>query len=100
MSLIVHALSQFGIRLSDIRPLSTSEPFQPEHAQNSASSTSKPVLNPEAFLSQSFQLHENDELDSREGSGKSLPRLVRKGNLSHPPLIFEFTKAFVSRPEQ
>ncbi|KAB2615201.1 hypothetical protein D8674_021789 [Pyrus ussuriensis x Pyrus communis] len=31
MSLIVQALSQSDIHLPDLRPLSTSEPLQPEH---------------------------------------------------------------------
>ncbi|TQE00771.1 hypothetical protein C1H46_013566 [Malus baccata] len=50
MSLIVKALSESDIHLPDIRTPSTSKPFQPEHAQNSAPSTFELVLNPETFL--------------------------------------------------
>ncbi|TQD84629.1 hypothetical protein C1H46_029811 [Malus baccata] len=49
MSQIVQALSQSGIRFLDLHLPSTSEPFQPEHAHNSAPSTSKPVPNLETF---------------------------------------------------
>ncbi|TQE07060.1 hypothetical protein C1H46_007328 [Malus baccata] len=52
ISLIVHTLSQSGVRLPDIHPPSTFEPLQPEHAQNSAPSTSEPVPNPKTFLPQ------------------------------------------------
>ncbi|TQD81284.1 hypothetical protein C1H46_033166 [Malus baccata] len=43
------ALSQSGIGLPDLRPSLTFKPFQPEHAHNSTSSTSKPVPNLETF---------------------------------------------------
>ncbi|KAM1060133.1 hypothetical protein ACFX2B_024554 [Malus domestica] len=45
MSFTVQALNRSGFRLPDIRPLSTSELFQLEHAQNFAHSTSELVLN-------------------------------------------------------
>ncbi|KAB2617236.1 hypothetical protein D8674_013105 [Pyrus ussuriensis x Pyrus communis] len=41
--------SQFGIRLPDLRPPSTSETLQPKHAHNSAPSTSEPIPNLETF---------------------------------------------------
>ena len=63
MSLIVKALSESDIRLYDILTLSTSEPFQPEHAQNSTPSTSEPILIPKAFLPQDFQPPVNNPVD-------------------------------------
>ncbi|KAM1787569.1 hypothetical protein ACFX11_037950 [Malus domestica] len=38
--------------------------------------------------------------DPREGSGKSPPCLVHKGDLPHPSSIFEVTGAFIPSPEQ
>ncbi|TQD87171.1 hypothetical protein C1H46_027311 [Malus baccata] len=60
-SLIVQAISQSGIHLLDLRPPSTSEPFQPKHAQNSSLSTFEPVPNLETFLPQDFQPSPNDD---------------------------------------
>ncbi|KAB2617513.1 hypothetical protein D8674_013382 [Pyrus ussuriensis x Pyrus communis] len=51
MPLIVQALSQSSIRLPDVHTPSTSEPFQPKHAQNFAPSTFEPVSNLETFRS-------------------------------------------------
>ncbi|KAM2377275.1 hypothetical protein ACFX1X_043899 [Malus domestica] len=49
MSMLVHALSSSGIRLLDFSAPSPSEPFHPEHTQQSGLSTFDPVPNPTPY---------------------------------------------------